>query len=88
MAITSMERSLCMCFYQEQTAYKCACVLRDTIHPYLLRRMKADVQSNLQLPSKNEQVGVQTVNQLQIKKRTPWHIKIWKVINTCLWNKL
>ena len=39
-----------------QTAYKCACVLRDTIAPYLLRRMKADVQVNLQLPNKNEQV--------------------------------
>ncbi|XP_061192459.1 DNA excision repair protein ERCC-6-like [Saccostrea echinata] len=39
---------------QVQTAYKCACVLRDTINPYLLRRMKADVKINL--PSKNEQV--------------------------------
>ena len=39
-----------------QTAYKCACVLRDTINPYLLRRMKSDVQNVLQLPAKNEQV--------------------------------
>ncbi|KAJ8318779.1 LOW QUALITY PROTEIN: hypothetical protein KUTeg_003870 [Tegillarca granosa] len=39
---------------QVTTAYKCACVLRDTINPYLLRRMKADV--NINLPSKNEQV--------------------------------
>ncbi|KAG7254346.1 hypothetical protein CRUP_036676, partial [Coryphaenoides rupestris] len=39
-----------------QTAYKCACVLRDTINPYLLRRMKADVKDNLSLPDKNEQV--------------------------------
>ena len=39
-----------------ETAYKCACVLRDTINPYLLRRMKADVKNNLNLPSKNEQV--------------------------------
>jgi len=39
-----------------QTAYRCACVLRDTIAPYLLRRMKADVRVNLQLPDKNEQV--------------------------------
>ena len=39
---------------QVQTAYKCACVLRDTINPYLLRRMKADVK--IDLPSKNEQV--------------------------------
>ncbi|KAM4607513.1 DNA excision repair protein ERCC-6 [Polymixia lowei] len=41
---------------QVQTAYKCACVLRDTINPYLLRRMKADVKANLALPDKNEQV--------------------------------
>ena len=39
-----------------QTAYKCACVLRDTIAPYLLRRNKADVQLSIQLPNKNEQV--------------------------------
>ena len=38
------------------TAYKCATVLRDTINPYLLRRMKADVKNHLQLPDKNEQV--------------------------------
>lgn len=41
---------------QVQTAYKCACVLRDTINPYLIRRMKADVKTSLQLPEKNEQV--------------------------------
>ncbi|XP_067876778.1 DNA excision repair protein ERCC-6 [Heterodontus francisci] len=41
---------------QVQTAYKCACVLRDTINPYLLRRIKADVKMNLALPDKNEQV--------------------------------
>ncbi|KAJ8418177.1 hypothetical protein AAFF_G00138860 [Aldrovandia affinis] len=41
---------------QVQTAYKCACVLRDTINPYLLRRMKSDVKDNLSLPDKNEQV--------------------------------
>ncbi|XP_043912706.1 DNA excision repair protein ERCC-6 [Protopterus annectens] len=41
---------------QVQTAYKCACVLRDTINPYLLRRMKADVKMSLSLPEKNEQV--------------------------------
>ncbi|XP_034007727.1 DNA excision repair protein ERCC-6 [Trematomus bernacchii] len=41
---------------QVQTAFKCACVLRDTINPYLLRRMKADVKDNLSLPDKNEQV--------------------------------
>ncbi|XP_043228356.1 DNA excision repair protein ERCC-6-like isoform X1 [Amphibalanus amphitrite] len=41
---------------QVVTAYRCAKVLRDTIAPYLLRRMKADVQQTLQLPTKNEQV--------------------------------
>ncbi|XP_070834013.1 DNA excision repair protein ERCC-6 isoform X2 [Chaetodon trifascialis] len=41
---------------QVQTAFKCATVLRDTINPYLLRRMKADVKANLSLPDKNEQV--------------------------------
>jgi len=39
---------------QVQTAYKCACVLRDLINPYLLRRMKADVANDL--PQKTEQV--------------------------------
>ncbi|XP_052775006.1 DNA excision repair protein ERCC-6-like isoform X2 [Mya arenaria] len=41
---------------QVQAAYKCACVLRDTINPYLLRRMKADVKMAINLPGKNEQV--------------------------------
>lgn len=41
---------------QVKTAYKCACVLRDAINPYLLRRMKADVKMSLSLPDKNEQV--------------------------------
>lgn len=39
---------------QVQTAYKCACILRETIGPYLLRRLKCDV--NIKLPNKNEQV--------------------------------
>jgi DNA excision repair protein ERCC-6 len=39
---------------QVQTAYKCACVLRDFIAPYLLRRMKVDVAQ--ELPKKSEQV--------------------------------
>ena len=33
---------------------RCACILRDTINPYMLRRMKADVK--IHLPDKNEQV--------------------------------
>ncbi|RUS74131.1 hypothetical protein EGW08_018111 [Elysia chlorotica] len=41
---------------QVETAYRCACVLRDTINPYLIRRMKADVKQNINLPGKNEQV--------------------------------
>ncbi|XP_020581319.1 DNA excision repair protein CSB isoform X2 [Phalaenopsis equestris] len=39
---------------QVSTAYRCAVVLRDLIMPYLLRRMKADVQA--QLPKKTEHV--------------------------------
>ncbi|ORZ39557.1 SNF2 family N-terminal domain-domain-containing protein [Catenaria anguillulae PL171] len=39
---------------QVQTAYRCACVLRDLIQPYMLRRLKADVAQDL--PSKSEQV--------------------------------
>ncbi|CAO3646467.1 unnamed protein product [Cunninghamella echinulata] len=39
---------------QVQTAYKCACMLRDLINPYLLRRMKMDVAADL--PKKSEQV--------------------------------
>jgi DNA excision repair protein ERCC-6 len=43
---------------QVATAYKCATVLRDTINPYLLRRMKSDVREHLNLPEKNEQVWI------------------------------
>lgn len=39
---------------QVQTAYKCACILRDLVNPYMLRRMKIDVAQ--QMPGKNEQV--------------------------------
>ena len=41
---------------QVATAHKCATVLRDSINPYLLRRLKSDVKSHINLPSKNEQV--------------------------------
>jgi DNA excision repair protein ERCC-6 len=41
---------------QVQTAYKCACILRDTIAPYLLRRTKCDVKMALKLPKKHEQI--------------------------------
>lgn len=39
---------------QVQTAYKCAVVLRNLIAPYLLRRMKSDVATDL--PQKTEKV--------------------------------
>ncbi|MBA0763965.1 hypothetical protein Gotri_013354 [Gossypium trilobum] len=39
---------------QVSTAYRCAVVLRDLVMPYLLRRMKADV--NAHLPKKAEHV--------------------------------
>lgn len=39
---------------QVQISYKCAVVLRDLINPYLLRRMKDDV--DIGLPSKQERV--------------------------------
>lgn len=48
---------------QVQTAYKCACMLRDLINPYLLRRMKVDVASDL--PKKNEQVLFCKLTQVQ-----------------------
>ncbi|ODM94276.1 DNA excision repair protein ERCC-6 [Orchesella cincta] len=41
---------------QVATAFKCATILRDIINPYLLRRMKADVKTHLNLPEKTEQV--------------------------------
>ena len=47
-----------------ETAYKCACVLRDTINPYLLRRLKKDVNMSLDLPAKNEQVFKPLVTKL------------------------
>ena len=45
---------------QVATAYKCATVLRETINPYLLRRMKSDVKQHINLPEKNEQVTFPT----------------------------
>jgi DNA excision repair protein ERCC-6 len=43
---------------QAQLAYRCALVLRDLVHPYLLRRMKRDIMKILPMPKKTEQVGV------------------------------
>ncbi|KAL3319299.1 DNA excision repair protein ERCC-6 [Cichlidogyrus casuarinus] len=39
---------------QVETAYQCACTLRDILKPLMLRRLKLEV--NLQLPGKREQV--------------------------------
>ncbi|KAJ2888587.1 DNA repair protein rhp26 [Coemansia asiatica] len=39
---------------QVRAGYRCACILRDLIDPYLLRRLKCDVASDL--PQKTEQV--------------------------------
>lgn len=40
--------------FKVQAGYQCSLVLRDMIRPYLLRRLKADVELNL--PNKSEQV--------------------------------
>ncbi|CAI5977638.1 unnamed protein product [Closterium sp. NIES-64] len=45
------------------TAYKCAVVLRDVILPYLLRRVKADV--DIQLPEKTERVLLVPITRFQ-----------------------
>lgn len=54
---------------QVETAYRCAVVLRDTMSPYLLRRLKADVQMSVQLPSKSEQVLPTLLRSLQSSRR-------------------
>ncbi|OQR72026.1 DNA excision repair protein ERCC-6-like [Tropilaelaps mercedesae] len=41
---------------QVAVGYRCASTLRDTVKPYLLRRMKRDVKANINLPPKSEQV--------------------------------
>jgi DNA excision repair protein ERCC-6 len=41
---------------QVQLAYRCALVLRDLIKPYLLRRLKKDVEEMTRMPGKKEQV--------------------------------
>ena len=41
---------------QVQLAYRCALVLRDLINPYLLRRLKKDVNEVSRMPGKKEQV--------------------------------
>ncbi|KAK9500480.1 hypothetical protein O3M35_001737 [Rhynocoris fuscipes] len=42
--------------FQVRLAYKFALILKETITPYLLRRMKCDVEEHIGLPSKTEQV--------------------------------
>jgi DNA excision repair protein ERCC-6 len=51
---------------QVETAYKCAVALRDLIRPYLLRRLKKDVLT--QLPAKNEQILFCQLTDTQIEK--------------------
>ena len=51
---------------QVQLAYKCAMILRDLIHPYILRRSKADVAQHL--PKKNEQVLFCNLAPFQVSK--------------------
>lgn len=48
-----------------RTAYECACALRDIITPYLLRRTKADVGEELDLPGRTEQVLFCTLTEAQ-----------------------
>ncbi|KAJ7324478.1 hypothetical protein JRQ81_017498 [Phrynocephalus forsythii] len=68
---------------QVQTAYKCACILRDTINPYLLRRMKADVKMSLSLPGKNEQVLFcrLTEEQYQVYKQFIDSKEVYQILN-------
>ncbi|GMM53346.1 DNA-dependent ATPase [Starmerella bacillaris] len=51
---------------QVQTAYKCAVVLKDMISPYMLRRMKCDVASDL--PKKTEKVLFCRFTKIQKRK--------------------
>ncbi|CAG9540188.1 unnamed protein product [Cercopithifilaria johnstoni] len=55
---------------QVRTAYKCACILRDAINPYLLRRLKKDVETSIHLPTKTEQVLFCNI--------TPYQYKLYK----------
>lgn len=49
--------------FQIRTAFKCAKILRDTITPYLLRRLKKDVGT--QLPQKIDQVFFCNITKIQ-----------------------
>eukprot|EP01080_Neovahlkampfia_damariscottae_P008874 gene8874-823_t len=50
--------------FHVQTAYKCSVTLRDLISPYLLRRIKKDVNHNL--PKKTEQILFCKLSKLQV----------------------
>jgi DNA excision repair protein ERCC-6 len=41
---------------QVQVAYRCALILKDLIHPYLLRRLKNNIMEVNRMPTKTEQV--------------------------------
>lgn len=51
--------------FHVQTAYKCSVILRNLISPYLLRRMKKDVEHHL--PKKTEQVLFCKLTEKQLK---------------------
>lgn len=45
-------------FYFYEMTRLCIDHFRDVINPYILRRMKRDVENSITLPSKNEQVDL------------------------------
>jgi DNA excision repair protein ERCC-6 len=55
---------------QVMTAFRCSTVLRDLIKPYMLRRMKADV--DVALPDKTEQVMMCRLTVDQVKAYRQW----------------
>ncbi len=55
---------------QVMTAFRCSSVLRDLIKPYMLRRMKADV--DVALPDKTEQVMMCRLTADQVKAYRTW----------------
>jgi DNA excision repair protein ERCC-6 len=56
---------------QVEAAFRCACVLRDTIQPNMLRRAKSDVQAQIQLPERDEQVWMRPAPFLTIAALLP-----------------
>uniref|UniRef100_A0A5K3FDE2 DNA excision repair protein ERCC-6 n=1 Tax=Mesocestoides corti TaxID=53468 RepID=A0A5K3FDE2_MESCO len=52
--IKNPEADITVTVKRVETAYRCACTLKNLLSPYLLRRMKSEV--HLELPKKSEQV--------------------------------